>query len=87
MFHSLKKLKKLNPSTKVFCAHEYTLKNIEFAMTVYPRNNQIKKRYKKCINLNLTLPSSIKEELKTNPFLLAQNIKEFKDHRLKKDAF
>ncbi|MBL6686388.1 MAG: hydroxyacylglutathione hydrolase [Methylophilaceae bacterium] len=87
MYASLNKLKKLKPTTKVFCAHEYTLNNIKFALTIFADNKILRERFTKCKNLDLTLPSSISEELKTNPFFLAQDVNQFKEFRLKKDAF
>ena len=62
----------LNPSTKVFSAHEYTAKNIEFALTLEPDNADLMTRKLHVQSLraqNLpSLPSSIDLELKTNPF-------------------
>ena len=72
MLHSLKRLKLLNPNTKVFSAHEYTAKNIEFALTLEPDNGDLmtRKLHVQALRAqNLpSLPSSIDLELKTNPF-------------------
>lgn len=72
MLHSLQRLKLLNPNTKVFSAHEYTAKNIEFALTLEPDNGDLMTRKQQVQALraqNLpSLPSSIDLELKTNPF-------------------
>ena len=72
MLHSLQRLKLLNPSTKVFCAHEYTAKNIEFALSLEPNNEDLMRRQQLTQVLrtqNLpSLPSTIDLELKTNPF-------------------
>jgi hydroxyacylglutathione hydrolase len=72
MLHSLQRLKTLNPNTKVFCAHEYTAKNIAFALTLEPDNADLVARKQQVQALraqNLpSLPSSIDLELKTNPF-------------------
>ena len=73
MMNSLDKLACLPPATQVFCAHEYTLKNIDFALTV-DGGNQDLIAYKKSVQtlrkLNQpSLPSSIKTELAINPFL------------------
>lgn len=72
MLHSLQRLKLLNPNTKVFSAHEYTAKNIEFALTLEPDNIDLMNRKLHVQALraqNLpSLPSSIDLELKTNPF-------------------
>jgi hydroxyacylglutathione hydrolase len=70
---SLEALKELNPNTKIFCTHEYTAKNIAFALTLEPENADLKARasvVKQLRQLQLpSLPSSIGLELATNPFL------------------
>ena len=72
MLHSLQRLKLLNPNTKVFSAHEYTAKNIEFALTLEPDNGDLmtRKLHVQALRAhNLpSLPSCIDLELKTNPF-------------------
>ena len=72
MLHSLQRLKLLNRSTKVFCAHEYTVKNIEFALTLEPDNEDLMVRQQQTQALRAqhlpSLPSTIDLELKTNPF-------------------
>ena len=75
MYDSLTKLKKLDPSTLVFCGHEYTVANLEFALAVEPNNTLLVKRMSDAKNTRKegkpTLPSTIKLELDTNPFLRA----------------
>lgn len=73
MFQSLQRLAALPKSTEVYCGHEYTLDNIKFALTVEP-NNQETIKYQNYVisrrNKNLpSLPSTIEQELKINPFL------------------
>jgi len=87
MFESLQKFKKLDADMKVFCAHEYTVKNIEFALSLNPTNKKLLNRLKSCLNQEITLPSSLKEEFETNPFLLAKDINQFKEIRQQKDVF
>ena len=87
MFKSLQKFKKLDADMKVFCAHEYTVKNIEFALTLNPTNKKLLNRLKSCLNQEVTLPSSLKEEFETNPFLLAKDVNQFKEIRQQKDVF
>ena len=41
MVEALGKLGSLPPSTRVWCAHEYTLKNMHFALTVDPDNGNL----------------------------------------------
>lgn len=73
MLQSLCRIKKLNPTTKVYCAHEYTAKNIAFALTLEPDNQKLIARQiavKKLQQQQLpTLPSTIALELQINPFL------------------
>ena len=73
MSESLDKLARLNKNTKIYCGHEYTLANIAFAKAVEPENKNILEREKreaaKRANGQPTLPSTIGEELATNPFL------------------
>jgi hydroxyacylglutathione hydrolase len=73
MLTSLQRLKQLNPNTKVYCTHEYTTKNIDFALTLEPDNQVLIARQSDTQQLraqNLpSLPSHIDLELKTNPFL------------------
>ncbi len=73
MLHSLQRLKALNPSTKVFCTHEYTAKNIAFALTLEPDNADLVQRKQLVQALRVqnlpSLPSTIALELETNPFL------------------
>lgn len=75
MFNSLNKLGNLPPDTQVYCAHEYTLSNLRFALEVDPDNMDLISRIKaeqSKRNQNLpTLPSTIGLEKLTNPFLRA----------------
>ena len=70
---SLNKLSVLPPTTKVYCAHEYTLANLAFAAAVEPKNKALIERIQYCQKLRFenksTLPSTIGSELATNPFL------------------
>ena len=77
MMSSINKIKNLPPDTKMYCAHEYTKKNAEFALTVDPSNSKLQNRYKDVCAKRLkhipTVPSFISEELDTNPFLRVDN--------------
>ena len=72
MWHSLQKLKALPASTQVYCAHEYTQANGRFALTVEPDNRQLHQRMDIINQLREnhlpTVPSTIEQELATNPF-------------------
>lgn len=73
MYHSLQKLEALADDTLVFCTHEYTLHNIQFALTVEPNNQALHQRQLDTLALREkqlpSLPSTIALELATNPFL------------------
>ena len=75
MSTSLAKLAALAPATRVYCGHEYTLENLRFARAVEPDSDALvareaRERAKREQGLP-TLPSTIGEELATNPFLRA----------------
>ena len=73
MFASLRKLAALPLDTLVYCGHEYTLSNARFALTVDPTNSALKERARKIEALRAddrpTLPTTIGEEMATNPFM------------------
>ncbi len=73
MWHSLQILKTLPKQTKIYCAHEYTQSNSQFALTLEPENKQLIKRIEEVNSLRAvnktTIPSSVEQELMTNPFL------------------
>jgi len=91
MFSSLSEIKKLHPDTQIYCAHEYSLKNAQFALTVHPNNSAIKQRYRKIQKLRQTnkptIPFSLKEDLLTNPFLMAKTVTDFAHIRSLRDQF
>ncbi|KAK4797951.1 hypothetical protein SAY86_030277 [Trapa natans] len=61
--------------TKVYCGHEYTVKNLQFALTVEPDNAKIQQKLSWAQNQQQkghpTIPSTMEEELQTNPFMRA----------------
>ncbi len=73
MWSSLEKLAKLPPETTLYCGHEYTDANCRFALTVEPENDALQARAKEVAKLAErgapALPTTIKQELDTNPFL------------------
>jgi hydroxyacylglutathione hydrolase len=73
MWNSLHKLAKLPSETKVYCGHEYTAANCRFALTVEPENEALQARAVEVEKLakkgEPALPTSIRRELATNPFL------------------
>ena len=73
MVNSLDKLRNLPDNTRVWCAHEYTLKNLQFAVTVDPDNVVLHKRLEQVKKIRqqrqATVPFILGEEKQTNPFL------------------
>lgn len=73
MYHSLQKLAALPDDTEIYCGHEYTLNNAEFALSVDPKNEALVERVNVIRQLRAngepTIPSTIGEEKATNPFL------------------
>jgi len=72
MYASLQTLKALPPSTRVYCTHEYTLANATFALSVEPDNIFLQKKLRAVMELRAvnkaTVPTTIAEEIATNPF-------------------
>lgn len=91
MYHSLNRLAALPPRTQVYCTHEYTQSNGQFALTIEPDNKILQARMHNVnqlrANHQITLPSTIELELETNPFLRVDSAAEFKRIRELKDQF
>lgn len=77
MWHSIGKIRGLPGSTRIYCAHEYTQANARFAVTVDPQNAVLTARSAEIDRLRAdgipTVPSTLAEELATNPFLRADD--------------
>jgi hydroxyacylglutathione hydrolase len=73
MTASLDRLAALPDSTRVYCAHEYTLSNLRFAAAVEPGNEALADYTAKARKLRgegrPTLPSTVGLERAVNPFL------------------
>jgi len=73
MWGSLQKLMRLPEDAQVYCGHEYTLANAEFALTVESGNEALQERAEEVRRLRAdgqaTLPTRLGRELETNPFL------------------
>lgn len=76
MTESLAKLCALPDSTLVYCAHEYTLSNLRFALAAEPGNIALQERFsleeQKRARGEATVPSELGLEKNTNPFLRNQ---------------
>lgn len=73
LWASLSTLAELPADTQVYCTHEYTLKNIQFAQKVEPSNLALDEYARQCQTLRdnrqPTLPTTIGKERMLNPFL------------------
>ena len=91
MFSSLQLIKSFPLKTKIYCGHEYTLKNSEFCINHDKKNSALIKKIeliKKSIDVGLpSIPSTIKEELECNIFLRANDVESFSKLRDLKDKF
>lgn len=63
----------LPSDTRVYCGHEYTVNNLKFALSVEPQNSDIKAKLSwaqaKVAKREPTIPSTIGEEKRINPFM------------------
>ncbi|MFA7440882.1 MAG: hydroxyacylglutathione hydrolase [Sphingomonadaceae bacterium] len=91
MYKALGRLKHLPPDTQVYCAHEYTLSNALFAVTVEPDNAALANRLEEVREQREhgapTVPFPLASELATNPFVRAANVTELAERRRAKDHF
>ena len=73
LFRSLQQLKQLPGDTEIYCAHEYTQANLRFAEAVEADSHALQQRISQVRRLRdagkATVPSLMREELATNPFL------------------
>jgi hydroxyacylglutathione hydrolase len=90
MWASLQRLMALPPETAVYCAHEYTLSNLAFALSVSD-SPDLMARGEVLRALRgagkPTVPTTIGDELATNPFLQAGSAARFAELRAAKDGF
>ena len=73
MWDSILKLAFLPDDTLVYCGHDYTQENYEFALTIEPDNEAVKRRLQEMIKIvktgGFSVPSTISQEKATNIFL------------------
>lgn len=73
MWSSLQKILRWPDDTEIYCAHEYTLANGRFALTVEPGNEALAARVREVERLRHagqpTVPTTLRLEKATNPFL------------------
>ncbi len=90
MFANMQALAALPDATRVYCAHEYTLSNARFAVTVEPDNAALAARLDEVAAMRErgepTVPTSIGAERATNPFFRAASAERLGEIRAAKDA-
>ena len=90
MYDNMRKLEALGDNTAIYCAHEYTLSNARFAVTVEPDNADLAARLADVIASRergaATVPTTIALERATNPFMRAVSVEELAARRAAKDA-
>jgi len=90
MFANMQRFATLDGETQVYCAHEYTLSNAKFALSVDAGNEDLVHRAANVQALRdrgeATVPTTIALERATNPFMRAGNVEEFARLRAAKDA-
>lgn len=90
MYGNMRALAALPDETAVYCAHEYTLSNGRFALTVEPDNIDLIARMAEVTAMRErgepTVPTSIGAEKATNPFMRAGSVAELAARRAAKDA-
>ena len=89
MHRALQKFAALPDATRVYCAHEYTEANLRWAHALKPEDQAITARLREVVELRsqkqLTVPSTIAEERRSNLFLQAQSATELGRLRQLKD--
>jgi hydroxyacylglutathione hydrolase len=91
MFGNMQRYARLPPETRVYCGHEYTQSNGRYALVAEPDNQAIRDRMARVDAMRVageaTIPTTIGEELATNPFLRATSAEQLGAHRAAKDSF
>lgn len=91
MYDNMRKLEALPDNTKIYCAHEYTQNNGEYALVAEPDNLALQERMAEVLTLRArgeaTVPTTIGQERATNPFMRAASAAELAERRTAKDNF
>jgi hydroxyacylglutathione hydrolase len=91
MYDNMRKLEALPDNTKIYCAHEYTQSNGEYALVAEPDNLALQQRMTEVLAMRArgeaTVPTTIELERATNPFMRAASAAELGARRTAKDNF
>jgi hydroxyacylglutathione hydrolase len=99
LFAALAKLNALPAETLIYCGHEYTESNLRFAREVEPENRDIREKlaeveekrkhraadWHRADRREMTVPTTLAEERRINPFLRAESVQELGRRRSWKD--
>jgi hydroxyacylglutathione hydrolase len=89
MFANMRKLEALGDETHIYCAHEYTMSNGRFALSVESENAALVSRMAAVTAMRErgepTVPTTIALERATNPFMRASSVAELAERRAAKD--
>ena len=91
MFGSMAAIAGLPDDTRLYCAHEYTLSNAKFAVTVEPDNQALLDYVETAKSMREqgipTVPTTVAMEKATNPFMRAMSAERLGEIRAAKDTF
>ncbi len=91
MYANMRRIAALPGDVRIYCGHEYTLANAMFALHAEPGNPDVARRLEEAKALRergeITLPTTVAQELATNPFVRARNVDDFARLRRDKDSF
>ena len=91
MHQALNRINSFPQNTQIYCAHEYTESNLRWASSIDPKDELIKERLLKVSKKRqkglLSIPTTLEEERRTNLFLRAKSLEEFKNLRKRKDSW
>ncbi|MBR0553442.1 hydroxyacylglutathione hydrolase [Stakelama marina] len=91
MFANMQRFAELPGETMVYCGHEYTQANGRYALAAEPDNAAIRERMVRVDAARAkgepTVPTTIADEMATNPFLRASSAAELAERRSAKDNF
>ncbi|KAI7876425.1 Metallo-hydrolase/oxidoreductase [Lichtheimia hyalospora FSU 10163] len=59
----------LSDSTLIYCGHENTASNLNFALTIEPDNEHLQAKLRWCQQRTMTIPSTLGQEKQYNPFM------------------
>ncbi|OQV17907.1 Hydroxyacylglutathione hydrolase, mitochondrial [Hypsibius exemplaris] len=91
MYDNMAIMAALPHPTRVYCGHEYTVTNLKFALNEDPSNFDLAEKlqwaHKNRLNSHPTVPSTIEEERRLNPFMRATNATATIALRARRDRF